>query len=151
MPVWTTIPAKIYNMTQKPLKLVNGLLPTLTPSNHRLINTANLLYPCMLVSPLPCMMLFARFGSPLQWYASHPRTATRYAPVMVLFTAARDSKDTDHSCSHHTSCPKGCPCVYTCNTQYSPCAAQRIRSCSYSTKAPDTGDVTVLQPMRGDP
>ena len=151
-------------------------------------------------------MLFTRFRSPLQWYVSFPRTATRYAPVMVLFTAAWDdtcmntvsspltllqmpqqphcrllpdplfhasactcqacttstaytcctcntcdSKDTDHSCSHHATCPRGHPCVYTCNTQCSPCAAQKIMSCSCCTQVPDTGEVTVLKPMRGDP
>ena len=81
---------KSTTLTQQPLKFVNGLLSTLTPSNHRLINTANLLHPCMLVSQLACMMPFATFGSPLQWYTSYPRTATRYAPAMVLFTATWD-------------------------------------------------------------
>ena len=62
----------------------------MTPSNHRLMNTANLLHPCMLVSLLPCMTSFTRFGSPLQWYASYPRTATKHAPAMVLFTNTQD-------------------------------------------------------------
>ena len=73
-------------LTQQPSKFVNGLIPTLTPSDHRLINIANLLHPCMLVSQLPCMIPFVRFGSLLQWYATYPRTATQYAPVMVLST-----------------------------------------------------------------
>ena len=78
---------KSATLTQQPSMFVNGLLPTLTPSNHRPINTANLLHPCMLVSQLPCMIPSTRFGSLLHWYVSYPRTATRYAPVMVLFTA----------------------------------------------------------------
>ena len=45
----TTIPAKICNTDQQPSKFMNGL----TPSDHRLINTANLLHPCILVSQLP--------------------------------------------------------------------------------------------------
>ena len=81
---------KSATLTQQPSKFTDGLLPTPTPSNHRLINTVNLLHPCMLVSQLPCLMLFARFGFPLQWYMSYPRTATRYAPAMVLFTATWD-------------------------------------------------------------
>ena len=81
---------KSAKLTQQPLKFVNGLLPVLTPSDHRLINTANILHPCMLVSQLPCMIPFTRFGSPLQWYVSYPRTATRYAPVMVRSTATQD-------------------------------------------------------------
>ena len=60
-------------------------------------------------------------------------------------------KAADHSCSHHTSCPKGCPCTYTCNTQCSPHAAQKIRSCSCSIQVPHTGDVIILLPMTGDP
>ena len=66
------------------------LLPVPTPPNHRLINTVYHLHPCMLDSQLPCMMPFGRFGSLLQWYASYPRTATRYAPGVVLFTTAWD-------------------------------------------------------------
>ena len=58
---------------------------------------------------------------------------------------------TDHSCSHHTNCPKGNPCAYACDTQHSRCAAQEIRSCLHSTQAPDTRDVTIPQPMRGEP
>ena len=58
---------KSATLTQQPSKLMKGLLPALTPSDHRLINTANLLHPCMLVSQLSCMIPFARFGSPLQW------------------------------------------------------------------------------------
>ena len=77
---------KSTTLTQQPSKFVNGLLPTPKLSDHRLINTANLLHPCMLVSQLPCMIPFTRFGSLLQWYVSCPRTATRYTPVMVLFT-----------------------------------------------------------------
>ena len=49
------------------------------------------------------------------------------------------------------SVPKGHPCAYTHDTQCSPCAAQKIRSCSCSIQAPETGDVTMIQPMRGDP
>ena len=81
---------KSATLTQQPSKFMNGLIHTLTPSDHRLINTANLLHPCMLVSQLPCTIPFARFGSLLQWYMSYPRTATRYAPVMVLSTAKQD-------------------------------------------------------------
>ena len=77
---------KSATLNQQPSKFVNGMLPTLTPSDHRLINTANLLHPCMLVSQLPCMIPFTRFASPLQWYASYPRTATRCTPAMVLST-----------------------------------------------------------------
>ena len=79
---------KSATLTQQPSKLVNGLLPALTPSDHRLINTENLLYPCMLVNQLPCMIPFARFGSPLQWYVSYPWIATRYTLAMVLSTTA---------------------------------------------------------------
>ena len=79
---------KSATLTQQPSKFTNGLLPFLTSSDHRLINTANLLHPCMLVSQLPCMITFRRFGSPLQWYMSYPRTATRNTPAMVLSTAA---------------------------------------------------------------
>ena len=43
------------------------------------------------------------------------------------------------------------PCTYTCDTQHSPCAAQKNRSCLCSTQGPDTRDVTVPQPMRGEP
>ena len=78
-------------LTQKPSKFANRFLPALTPSDHRLINTANLLHPCMLVRQLPCMIPFTRFGSLLQWYMSYPRTATRYTPVMVLSTTAQDN------------------------------------------------------------
>ena len=74
--------------TQQPSKFMNRLPPTPTPSDHRLINTANLSHPRMLVSQLPCMTPFTRFWSLLQWYASYPRTATRYTPAMILFTAA---------------------------------------------------------------
>ena len=77
-------------LTQQPSRFVNRLLPTLTPSDHRVINTANLLHSCMLVSQLSCMTPFTRSGSPLQWHATYPRTATRYAPAMVLSTAAWD-------------------------------------------------------------
>ena len=86
----TTIPAKSTTPTQQPSKFANGLIPTLMPSRHRQISTANLLHPCMLVRKLPCMMPFARFGSLLWWYVSYPRTATRYAPAMVLFTITQD-------------------------------------------------------------
>ena len=85
---------KSTTLTQQPSQFVNRLLPTLTPSNHRLINIANLLHPCMLVSQLPCMIPFARFGSLLQWYMSYSRTATRYRPAMVLSTATQ----TQHLC-----------------------------------------------------
>ena len=81
---------KSTTLTQQPFKFMNRLVLTPTPLNHRLINTANLLHPCMLVIQLPCMIPFMRFGSPLQWYASYPRTATRYAPAIVLFTATWD-------------------------------------------------------------
>ena len=81
---------KSATLTQQPSNFTNGLIPTLMPSRHRWINTANLLHPCMLVNQLPCMMPFARIGSLLWSYASYPRTATRYAPVMVLFTATLD-------------------------------------------------------------
>ena len=81
---------KSRTLTLQHSKFVNKLLPILTPPNHRLINTANLLYPCMLVSQLPCMIPFTRFGSPLLWYASYPGTATRYASAMVLFAATQD-------------------------------------------------------------
>ena len=81
---------KSATLTQQPSKVMNRLLPSLTPSNHKLINTANLLHPYMLVSQLPCMTPFARFGSPLQWYTSYTRTATMYVPEMVLPTAAQD-------------------------------------------------------------
>ena len=81
---------KSATLTQQPSKFVNGLIPTLTPSDHRLINTSNLLHPCMLVSQLSCMIPFTRFRSLLQWYMSYPRTATRYTPVMVLSTTAQD-------------------------------------------------------------
>ena len=77
---------KSTTLTQQPSKFANGLIPTPMPSRHRWINTANLLHPCILVSQLPCMMPFTRFGSLLQWYTSYQRPATRYAPVMVLFT-----------------------------------------------------------------
>ena len=56
-----------------------------------------------------------------------------------------NSKATDHSC------PKCHLCIYACDTQCSPCAAQEIRSCSHSTQVPDTGDMTVLLPMRRGP
>ena len=82
---------KSTSLTQQPSKFMNGLIPTLIPSRHRQINTANLLHPCMLVSQLPCMTPFARFGSLLQWYMSYPRTATRYAPVMALSATAHDN------------------------------------------------------------
>ena len=82
---------KSVTLTQQPSKFMNRLTPTLTPTDHRLINTANLLHPCMWVSQLPCTIPFARFGSPLQWYAYYIRTATRYAPGMVLFTTAQDN------------------------------------------------------------
>ena len=79
---------KSTTLTQQPSKFTNGLIPTPMPSRHRQINAANLLHPCMLVSQLPCMTPCARFGSLLQWHVSYQRTATRYAPVMVLFTSA---------------------------------------------------------------
>ena len=82
---------KSATLTQQPSNFMNGLIPTLMPSRHRWINTVNLLHPCMLVSQLPYMMPFARFGSLLQWYVSYPRTATRYAPAMVLFTTTQDN------------------------------------------------------------
>ena len=81
---------KSTTLTQQPSKFMNRLLPALTPSDQRLINTANLLHPCMPVSQLPCTIPFIRLGSPLQWYMLYPRTATRYAPAMVLSTAAQD-------------------------------------------------------------
>ena len=86
----TTIPAKICNTDLAVLQVVNRLLPTLTPSDHRQINTASLLHPCMLVSQLPCAIPFARFGSLLWWNMSYPRTDTSYTPVMALSTAAQD-------------------------------------------------------------
>ena len=82
---------KSATLTQQPSKFMNRLIPTLTPSDDRLINTAYLLHPCMLVSQLSCMIPFTRFGSPLQWYVCYPRTATRYAPAIVLSTAAQDN------------------------------------------------------------
>ena len=165
---------KSTTVTQQPSRFMKGLISTPMPSRHRLINTAKLLHPCMLVSQLPCMTPCAKFGSLLQWYVSYPRTATRYAPVMVLFTAAWDDTYLNavsspltlfptpqephcrllpdlmslhhslhlpslhnwcslhlfhpqslwlwcHSCSCHTSCPKGHPC----NTQHSPCKPRR--------------------------
>ena len=81
---------KSATLTQQPSKFMNGLLPAPTPSNHRQINTANLLHPCMLVSQLPCMIPFTRFGSLLQWYVSYLRTATRYTPAMVQSTTAHE-------------------------------------------------------------
>ena len=81
---------KSTTLTQQPSRFVNGLLPTLAPSDHRQINTANLLYPCMPFRQLPCTIPFTRFGSPLQWYVSYPWTATRYTPAMVLSTTAQD-------------------------------------------------------------
>ena len=77
---------KSATLTQQPPKLMNGLRAAPMPSNHRQINTASLLYPCMLVSQLPCTIPFTRFGYLAPWYMSYPRTATRYTPVMVLFT-----------------------------------------------------------------
>ena len=197
---------KSATLTWQPSKFMNGLLPVLTPSNHRPICTASLLHPCMLVSWLPCTIPFARFWSPPQSSMSYPRTATKCTSVQVWSTTVQDdtnmdavstlltlfrhhnnhtagscqtlclcatactnqicttsaahtccthntcdSTATDHSCFHHTSCPKGHPCAYTHGTQHSPCAAQKIRSCSCSTQVPDTGDVTILQPMKGDP
>ena len=80
---------KSATLTQQPSKFMSELLPFLTPLYHRQINTANLLHPCLLVSQLPCTIPFARFGSPLQWYMSYPRRATRYIPVMILFTTTQ--------------------------------------------------------------
>ena len=51
----------------------------------------------------------------------------------------------------HASCPKGHHCAYNCNTPCHPCAAQEIKSCSHHTQAPDSRDVTIPQPTRGDP
>ena len=79
---------KSTTLTQQPSKFMNRLQPILMPLNHRLINTANFLHSCMLISKLPCTILFTRSGYLLQWYMSYPRTATRYTPVLVLFTAA---------------------------------------------------------------
>ena len=81
---------KSATLTKQPSKFANRLLPTPTPSDHRLINTANLLHPSKLVCQLPCMIPFTRFGSPLQWYMSYARTVTRYTPVMVLSTTTQD-------------------------------------------------------------
>ena len=80
---------KSATLTRQPSKFISRLPPTLTSPNHRQMNTANILHPCLLVSQLPCMIPFTRFGSPLQWYASYPRTATRYTPEMVLSIATR--------------------------------------------------------------
>ena len=82
---------KSTTLTQQPSKFMNRLIPGLTPSDHRLINTANLLHLCTLVSQLPCTIPFTRFGSSLQWYVSYPRTATKCAPVQVLSTTAQDN------------------------------------------------------------
>ena len=190
---------KSTTLTLQPSKFANGLLPALTPSDHRLINTASLLHPCMLVSQLPCIMPFTRFGSPLQWYMSYPRTVSRYTPAMVLSTATQDDTcvnavsnllilfqmpqqpchrylpDPASLCHNlhqpnlhnqcnwhllhpqclqlqsHTSCPKGHPCNYACDIQCSPCAAQKMWSCSCGAQVPDTRDVTILLPMRGEP
>ena len=46
--------------------------------------------------------------------------------------------------------PKVALCAYTCDTQCSPHAAQKIRSCSCHTQVPDTRNVTILLPMRGE-
>ena len=81
---------KSATLTQLACRFMNRLQPILMPSNHRQTNTANLLHPCMLVSQLPCMTPFARFGSPQQWYTSYPRTVTKYAPVMAWSTTAHD-------------------------------------------------------------
>ena len=81
--------------------------------------------------------------TPARPHVSVPQPAHTYCTC--------NSTATDHSCSQNTNCPKGHPCTYTCDTQCSPCAVQKIRSCPGSTQAPDTGDVTILQPMRGDP
>ena len=83
--------------------------------------------------------------------ASTNQTCTTSTTLTCCTHNTYNSKATGHSCSHHTSSAKGCPCTYTCNTQCSPHAAQKIRSCSCSIQVPDTGDVTVLLPMRGDP
>ena len=179
---------KSATLIQQPSKFMNRLWPILMPSNHRPINTVNLLHPCMLVSQLPYMTSFTRFGSLLCGYASYPRTATRYTPAMVLFTTARDdtcvnavsnlltlsqmpqqphcrlSPDPRSLC--HSLHPLGLhslchlcllhlqflqlqsyrqqqflpcqpsqrhPCIYTCDTQHIPCAAQEIGSCLHST------------------
>ena len=116
---------KSTTLTQQPSKFMNRWLPTPTPPNHGLINTANLLHPCMLVSQLSCMIPFTRFGSLLQWYMSYPRTATRYTSVMVLFTTAQDDTYMNavsgllalfqHHNSHTTgSCQTKCLCTTAC-------------------------------------
>ena len=82
---------KSATLTQQPSKFMKGLIATPMLLRCREINTANLLHPCMLVIPLPCMTPFTRFGSLLQWYASYLRTATKYAPsTMAWSTAAQD-------------------------------------------------------------
>ena len=83
----TTIHAKIHNTDPAALQVHEQNDTTLAPTDHRLINTANLLHPCILVSQLPCTI---PFESPLQWYVSYSRTATRSTPAVVLFTATQD-------------------------------------------------------------
>ena len=81
---------KSITLTQQPSKFMNRLIPALTPSDHKLINTANLLHTLYAGQPVAMYVPFTRFGSPLQCYGHYLRIATRYAPAMVLFTAIRD-------------------------------------------------------------
>ena len=65
-------------------RFVNGLMPAPMPPSHRQTNDANPLHPCMLASPLQCMIPSVRSGSLPLWYVSCQKTAT----MCTLSTAA---------------------------------------------------------------
>ena len=75
-------------MTHQPYKSMSRLTHTLRLLNHRLTNAAKCLHHCMLVNQLKCITHSKRFGFLLLWYASYHGAAIKYAPAMVLHTAA---------------------------------------------------------------
>ena len=72
-------------------RFTNELMPTLMPPSHRQTNDANLLHPCMPVSPLWCTTPSISSGSLPLWYMSCWKTATKCAPAMAWSTAVWDN------------------------------------------------------------
>ena len=79
------------------------------------------------------------------------RSALLMLPLPVVPTMPATPKPQTTAVPTMQSCLKGHPYAYTCNTEHSPCAAQEIRLCLHSTQVPDTKDVTIPLPMRGEP
>ena len=85
-----TIPAKIHNTDPAALQVCKWIATHSDTFRSQADKHCKSLAPLYTGQPVAMYDTLCMIWVPLQWYVSYPRTATSYAPVMVLSTAAQD-------------------------------------------------------------